>query len=100
MNEGDDDRFLWLMLNRLPLMYRVPLVLVHGHHETLEFVAEILGTSTKTLKLRLARGEGMLRDQLTSAIAESTKRLVRRERVVAKVMTSIHGPQPGKYASN
>jgi len=66
---SDDERTLvQLHLNRLPEIYRLPLVLYYREEQSVRAVAEALGLSEDAVKQRLARGRDLLRDQLSGVI--------------------------------
>ncbi len=67
---------LWTALERLPELYREPLVLYYREHCSIEHVAVALELTEDAVKQRLARGRKMLQEQVLAfvegALARST----------------------------
>src|SRR5512136_884243 len=52
----EEKAILWRSLERLPEIYREPLVLFYREHQSIEAVAQDLGLSEDAVKQRLSRG--------------------------------------------
>lgn len=63
-------------LERLPELYRLPLVLFYREGQSVRVVAESLGISEDAVKQRLARGREMLRAKIESVIGRVLERHV------------------------
>jgi RNA polymerase sigma factor (sigma-70 family) len=67
----EEASIVWRALEQLPENYREPLILFYREHHSVERVAAALDLSEDTVKQRLSRGRGMLRDQVESLIDRS-----------------------------
>jgi RNA polymerase sigma factor (sigma-70 family) len=56
----EEKAILWRSLERIPKIYREPLVLFYREHQSIEVVAHDLGLSEDAVKQRLARGRKLL----------------------------------------
>src|SRR5678816_3627239 len=63
-------------LERLPELYRLPLVLFYREGQSVRAVAESLGISEDAVKQRLARGREMLRERMEGVIGRVLERSV------------------------
>lgn len=64
---------LWRSLERVPPIYREPLVLFYREHQSIEAVAEGLGLSEDAVKQRLSRGRKFLQQQFMAFVAGALK---------------------------
>lgn len=64
----EETAILWRSLERLPEMYREPLVLFYREHHSIETVARHLDLSEDTVKQRLSRGRKMLQEQVLAFV--------------------------------
>ncbi|MEO6568717.1 MAG: sigma-70 family RNA polymerase sigma factor [Opitutaceae bacterium] len=67
----EESMIVWRALEQLPEAYREPLILFYREHHSVERVAAALDLSEDTVKQRLSRGRGMLRDRVESLIDRS-----------------------------
>ncbi len=67
----EEASIVWRALEQLPEAYREPLILFYREHHSVERVATALDLSEDTVKQRLSRGRGMLRDQVESLVERS-----------------------------
>ena len=65
----EEKAILWRSLERIPEIYREPLVLFYREHQSIEAVAQDLGLSEDAVKQRLSRGRKLLQDQFLSFVA-------------------------------
>lgn len=72
----EEQAMLWSALERVPELYREPLVLYYREHQSVEHVAASLDLSEDAVKQRLARGRKILQEQVLAfvegALARST----------------------------
>lgn len=61
---NEEQAILWRSLERIPEMYREPLVLFYREHQSVEAVAQKLELSEDAVKQRLSRGRKLLRDEV------------------------------------
>ena len=67
----EEASIVWRALEQLPETYREPLILFYREHHSVERVATALDLSEDTVKQRLSRGRGMLRDQVENLVERS-----------------------------
>lgn len=72
----EEQALMWTALERVPELYREPLVLYYREHRSVEHVAAALDLTEDTVKQRLARGRKILQEQVLafveSALARTT----------------------------
>jgi len=59
---------LWRSLERIPVIYREPLILFYREHQSIEAVAESLELSEDAVKQRLSRGRRLLHEQVLAFV--------------------------------
>jgi RNA polymerase sigma factor (sigma-70 family) len=64
----EEQAMLWRAIERIPEIYREPLVLFYREHQSVESVAQKLELSEDAVKQRLARGRKMLQDQVLAFV--------------------------------
>src|SRR5208337_4609144 len=72
----EEKAILWRSLERIPEIYREPLVLFYREHQSIEAVAQDLSLSEDAVKQRLSRGRKLLQEQFLAFVAgalEQTK---------------------------
>ena len=62
---NEEQAILWRSLERIPEIYREPLVLFYREHQSIEAVAENLELTEDAVKQRLSRGRKMLQEQVS-----------------------------------
>lgn len=67
----EQEAILWAALERIPELYREPLVLFYREHQSIERVATELELTTDAVKQRLARGRKLLHEEV-AAFVEGT----------------------------
>ena len=71
---GNEERaILWRSLERIPEIYREPLVLFYREQQSIEGVARDLGLSEDAVKQRLSRGRKLLQEQFLAFVAGALK---------------------------
>ena len=71
---GEEEKaILWRSLERIPEIYREPLVLFYREHQSIEAVAHDLGLSEDAVKQRLSRGRKLLQEQFLAFVAGALK---------------------------
>jgi len=65
----EEKAILWRSLERIPEIYREPLVLYYREHQSVEAVAQDLGLTEDAVKQRLSRGRKLLQAQFLAFIA-------------------------------
>src|SRR5512138_1756277 len=69
----EEKAILWRSLERIPEIYREPLVLFYREHQSIEAVAQGLALSEDAVKQRLSRGRKLLQEQFLAFVAGALK---------------------------
>ncbi|MGA2865897.1 MAG: sigma-70 family RNA polymerase sigma factor [Verrucomicrobiota bacterium] len=69
----EEKAILWRSLERIPEIYREPLVLFYREHQSIEAVAHDLELSEDAVKQRLSRGRKLLQEQFLAFVAGALK---------------------------
>jgi RNA polymerase sigma factor (sigma-70 family) len=69
----EEEAILWRALERIPELYREPLILFYREHQSIESVAVELELSEDAVKQRLSRGRNLLQKEV-QAFVETTLR--------------------------
>jgi RNA polymerase sigma factor (sigma-70 family) len=64
----EEEALLWRSLERIPEIYREPLVLFYREHQSIENVSTALDLSEDAVKQRLSRGRKLLADEVTAFV--------------------------------
>ena len=64
----EEEAILWRSLERIPEIYREPLVLFYREHQSIEAVARDLELSEDAVKQRLSRGRKLLQEQILAFV--------------------------------
>jgi RNA polymerase sigma factor (sigma-70 family) len=70
---AEEKAILWRSLERIPEIYREPLVLFYREHQSIETVAQDLGLSEDAIKQRLSRGRKLLQEEFLAFVAGALK---------------------------
>ena len=65
---NEEQAILWRSLERIPPIYREPLVLFYREHQSVESVAQNLELSEDAVKQRLSRGRRLLEEQVLAFV--------------------------------
>jgi RNA polymerase sigma factor (sigma-70 family) len=71
---NDEQAILWRSLERIPEIYREPLVLFYREHQSIQAVAHNLELSEDAVKQRLSRGRKMLQEQVLAFVESALER--------------------------
>jgi RNA polymerase sigma factor (sigma-70 family) len=71
---NEEQAILWRSLERIPEIYREPLILYYREHQSIESVAEDLDLTEDTVKQRLSRGRKMLQEQVLAFVEGALQR--------------------------
>jgi RNA polymerase sigma factor (sigma-70 family) len=66
--EKEEQAIMWSALERVPELYREPLVLYYREHRSVEHVAAALDLTEDNVKQRLARGRKILQEQVLAFV--------------------------------
>jgi RNA polymerase sigma factor (sigma-70 family) len=70
----EEQEILWRALERIPEIYREPLVLFYREHQSVEHVAQALELSEDTVHQRLSRGRKLLHEQVLAFVEGALER--------------------------
>lgn len=70
----EEEVILWRSLERIPEIYREPLVLFYREHQSIETVAANLDLTEDNVKQRLSRGRRLLHEQVLSFVEGTLER--------------------------
>ena len=70
----EEEAILWRSLERIPEIYREPLVLFYREHQSVENVATALELSEDAVKQRLSRGRKLLHEQVLAFVEGALER--------------------------
>jgi RNA polymerase sigma factor (sigma-70 family) len=72
--QREEQALLWSALERVPEIYREPLILYYREHQSVEHVAVSLDLTEDAVKQRLARGRKVLQEQVLSFVEGALER--------------------------
>lgn len=72
--DNEEQAILWRALERVPELYREPLVLYYREHRSVEHVAAALDLTEDAVKQRLARGRKILQERVLSFVEGALSR--------------------------
>jgi RNA polymerase sigma factor (sigma-70 family) len=70
----EEEGILWRSLERIPEIYREPLILFYREHQSIEAVAASLELSEDAVKQRLSRGRKLLQEQVLAFVEGALER--------------------------
>src|SRR6185312_13340234 len=70
----EEEAILWRSLERIPEMYRAPLILFYREHQAIKEVAEALELSEDAARQRLVRGRKLLHDEVLAFVEDALGR--------------------------
>ena len=70
----EEEAILWRSLEKIPELYREPLILFYREHESIETVAAQLDLSEDAVKQRLSRGRKLLQEEVQAFVENALRR--------------------------
>jgi RNA polymerase sigma factor (sigma-70 family) len=70
----EEAAILWRSLERIPALYRDPLILYYREHQSIEHVAAALDLSADAAKQRLSRGRKLLQKEVQTFVENALRR--------------------------
>ena len=87
----EEEAILWRSLERIPEIYREPLVLFYREHQSVEAVAQNLELSEDAVKQRLSRGRKLLHEQVLAFVEGALERTKPDKTFTLAVLASLPG---------
>jgi RNA polymerase sigma factor (sigma-70 family) len=87
----EEEAIFWRSLERIPEIYREPLVLFYREHQSIEAVARDLELSEDAVKQRLSRGRKMLHEQVLAFVEGALERTKPDKAFTLAVLSSLPG---------
>jgi RNA polymerase sigma factor (sigma-70 family) len=72
----EEEAIMWRSLEKIPDLYREPLILFYRQHQSIEHVAVALDLSEDAVKQRLARGRKLLQEEVQVFVENTLRRTV------------------------
>jgi zinc protease len=91
----EEESLLWQALERIPDVYREPLILFYRENQSVAQVAGALVLSEEAVKQRLSRGRGMLRERVAELIEGGLRRSRPGRRFTLTVMAGLAAQAAG-----
>lgn len=96
----EEEAILWRSLERIPELYRQPLILFYRQHESVAAVAAQLELSEDAVKQRLSRGRKLLHEEVQAFVENTLRRTAPSQRFSNAVLAALPaGPAAGVSAS-
>jgi RNA polymerase sigma factor (sigma-70 family) len=70
----EEEAILWRSLEKIPELYREPLILYYREHQSIEHVAVELDLTEDAVKQRLSRGRKLLQDEVQTFVEGALRR--------------------------
>jgi RNA polymerase sigma factor (sigma-70 family) len=70
----EEEAILWRSLEKIPELYREPLILYYREHQSIEHVAVALDLTEDAVKQRLVRGRKLLQDEVQTFVEGALRR--------------------------
>ena len=86
---NEEQAILWRSLERIPEIYREPLVLFYREHQSIETVAQNLELSEDAVKQRLSRGRKLLHDEVLAFVEGALARTNPGKMFTANVVAAL-----------
>ena len=87
----EEENILWRSLERIPEIYREPLVLFYREHQSIETVAANLELNEDAVKQRLSRGRKLLHEQVLAFVEGALERTNPGKAFTVAVLASLPG---------
>src|SRR5262249_22818042 len=87
--QREEETILWRSLERIPEIYREPLILFYREHQSVESVALSLDLSEDAVKQRLSRGRKLLHQEVASFVESALARTTPGKAFTLAVLATI-----------
>jgi len=95
----EEEAILWRSLEKIPELYREPLILYYREHQSIEHVAVELELSEDAVKQRLSRGRKLLQEEVMSFVENTLRRTAPATEFSEAVLSALPLTGPPMLAS-
>ena len=85
----EEEAILWRSLERIPELYREPLILFYREHQSIESVAAELELSEDAVKQRLSRGRKFLQEEVQAFVESALSRTAPGQAFAGAVLAAL-----------
>ncbi len=85
----EEELILWRSLEKIPELYREPLVLFYREHQSIEHVAQALELSEDAVKQRLSRGRKLLQEEVQAFVENTLRRTAPGQAFASAVLAAV-----------
>jgi len=85
----EEEAILWRSLERIPELYREPLILFYREHQSIERVAAELDLSEDAVKQRLSRGRKLLQEEVQAFVENTLRRTAPSQAFAGVVLAAL-----------
>lgn len=97
--DREEQAILWRTLERVPELYREPLILYYREHRSVEHVAVALDLTEEAVKQRLSRGRRILQERMLSFVEGALHRSTPGRVFTVGVLAALPGLTPKAEAA-
>jgi RNA polymerase sigma factor (sigma-70 family) len=85
----EEEAILWRSLERIPELYREPIILFYREHQSIESVAAELDLSEDAVKQRLSRGRKLLQEEVQAFVESALSRTAPSQAFASTVLAAL-----------
>ena len=85
----EEEAILWRSLERIPELYREPIILFYREHQSIESVAAELDLSEDAVKQRLSRGRKLLQEEVQAFVESALSRTAPSQAFASAVLAAL-----------
>jgi RNA polymerase sigma factor (sigma-70 family) len=85
----EEEAILWRALQRLPELYREPLILYYREHQSIEHVAVELELSEDAVKQRLSRGRKLVQEEVEAFVENALRKTAPTQTFSSAVLAAL-----------